>query len=247
MAQPTTRKEFKEWCLRKLGKPVIEINVDPDQVDDRVDEALSYYWDYHFDGTEKIYLKRQLTQQDIDNRYIEVPENIIGTINVFNLSSSPAFSSNMFSAKYQFILNHLHEMTNYNLTHFYMSMQYLQFMEEILSGMQPIRYNRHVNKLWVDHDWDAISPGTYLVAECYSIVDPETYTNVWKDRWLQNYATAKIKYQWGSNLTKFNGMQLPGNIQFNGEQILKDAEDEIRRMEEEMISSYSLPVNDMIG
>ena len=76
MAQPVTRKEFKEWCLRKLGKPVIEINVDPDQVDDRVDEALSYYWDYHFDGTEKTYLRHQITQTDIDNKYITVPENI---------------------------------------------------------------------------------------------------------------------------------------------------------------------------
>src|SRR5210317_146216 len=155
MAQPTTRKEFKEWCLRKLGKPVIEINVDQDQVDDRVDEALAYYWDYHFDGTEKTYLKHVITQDDINNGYISVPENIIGTINIFNLSTSATFTSNMFSARYQFILNHLHEFTNYNLTHFYMSMQYLQFMEEILAGAQPIRYNRHVNKLWVDHDWDA--------------------------------------------------------------------------------------------
>ena len=166
---------------------------------------------------------------------------------MFNLASSPAFSSNMFSAKYQFILNHLHELTDYNLTHFYMSMMHLQFMEEILSGMQPLRFNRHTNRLFVDHDWKSIGIGTFLVAECYSIVDPETYTNVWKDRWLQNYAAAKIKYQWGSNLTKFVGMQMPGNVQFNGEQILKDAEDEIRRMEEEMISSYSLPVQDMIG
>ena len=128
-----------------------------------------------------------------------------------------------------------------------MSMQYLQFMEEILAGMQPLRYNRHVNKLHVDTDWKTIDVGTYVIAECYNIVDPNVYTDVWKDRWLQNYATAKIKYQWGSNLTKFTGMQLPGNVQFNGEQILNDARDEINRLEEEMISSYSLPVQDMIG
>lgn len=247
MAQPTTRKEFKEWCLRKLGKPVIEINVDPDQVDDRVDEALSYYWDYHFDGTERLYYKHVVTDADKANGYITIPENIIGTVNIFNLSSNPAFASNMFSAKYQFILNHLHELTDYNLTHFYMSMTHLQFMEEILAGMQPLRYNRHVNKLYIDTDWSGVTTGSYVVAECYQIVDPNVYADVWKDRWLQNYATAKIKYQWGSNLTKFIGMSLPGNVQFNGEQILKDAEDEIRRMEEEMISSYSLPVMDMIG
>lgn len=247
MAQPTTRKEFKEWCLRKLGKPVIEINVDPDQVDDRVDEALSYYWDYHFDGAERIYFKHEVTDDDKTNGYITTPENIIGAINIFNLSSTPAFSANMFSAKYQFVLNHLHEITDYNLTNFYMSMMHLQYMEEILSGMQPLRFNRHVNKLYVDTNWDLVPTGSFLVAECYQIVNPDTYADVWKDRWLQNYAAAKIKYQWGSNLTKFNGMTLPGNVQFNGEQILNDARDEINRLEEEMISSYSLPVQDMIG
>lgn len=247
MAQPTTRKEFKEWCLRKLGKPVIEINVDQDQVDDRVDEALSYYWDYHFDGAEKTFLKHQITAQDKANGYVDVPENIIGVINIFNLGSNITASTGMFNVQYQFVLNNIHDFVNYNMTNFYMSMQHLQFMEEILVGMQPIRYNRHINRLYIDTDWDRLNEGDYIVAECYSIVDPTVYADVWKDRWLQNYATAKIKYQWGSNLTKFVGMSLPGNVQFNGEQILNDAREEILRLEEEMISSYSLPVVDMIG
>lgn len=247
MPQPTTRKEFREFCLRKLGKPVIEINVDQDQADDRIDEALSYYWDYHFDGTEKTFLKHQVTQEDKDNGYITVPENIIGAIRIFNISSTPTFSNNMFSAQYQFILNHVHEIASYDMTNFYMNMQYLQFMEEMLVGQQAIRYNRHVNKLHIDADLSRLSIDDYIIAECYSIVNPETYADVYKDRWLQNYATAKIKYQWGSNLTKFNGMQLPGGVMFNGEQILNDAREEILRLEEEMMSSYSLPVMDMIG
>ena len=247
MAQPTTRKEFREWCLRKLGKPVIEINVDPDQADDRIDEALSYYWDYHFDGTEKIFLKHQITQQDKDNGYIDIPENVIGAVNIFPLGSSITASTGMFNVQYQFVLNNLHDFVNYDMVNFYMSMQHLQFMEEILVGKQPIRYNRHINRLYIDVDWARLAIGDYIVAECYQIVDPETYTDVWKDRWLQNYATAKIKYQWGSNLTKFVGMNLPGNVQFNGEQILNDAKEEIQRLEEEMLTSYSLPVSDMIG
>lgn len=247
MAQPTTRKEFKEWCLRKLGKPVIEINVDQDQAEDRIDEALSYYWDYHFDGTEKTFLKHQITQTDIDNGYITVPENIIGAVNIFDLGSNITASTGMFNVQYQFVLNNLHDFINYNMVNFYMSMQHLQFMEEILVGKQPIRYNRHINRLYIDTDWKRLTVGDYIVAECYSIVDPATYADVWKDRWLQNYATAKIKFQWGSNLTKFVGMSLPGNVQFNGEQILADAREEIQRLEEDMISSYSLPVVDMIG
>ena len=128
MAQPTTRAEFKEWCLRKLGKPVIEINVDQDQVEDRIDEALSYYWDYHFDGTERTFLKHQITDQDKINGYITVPENIIGVINIFSLGSSITASTGMFNVQYQFVLNNINDMVNYNMTNYYMSMANLQFM-----------------------------------------------------------------------------------------------------------------------
>lgn len=247
MAQPTSRTQFKEWCLRKLGKPVIEINVDQDQVEDRIDEALSYYWDYHFDGTERIFLKHQITAQDKINGYIDVPENIIGVVNLFSLGSSITASTGMFNVQYQFVLNNIHDMVNYNLTNYYMSMANLQFMEQLLVGAQPIRYNRHLNRLHIDTGWERLSVGHYIVAEAYSIVDPNVYADVWKDRWLQSYASAKIKYQWGTNLTKFTGMTLPGNIQFNGEQILNDAQVEITKLEDEMIMSYSLPVTDMIG
>lgn len=247
MAQPTTRDEFKEWCLRKLGKPVIDINVDDAQVEDRIDEALSYYWDYHFDGSEKMFLKHVITQTDIDNGYIDVPESIIGAINIFSVSATGLNSSNMFSVNYQFALNNLHEISSYNLSNYYMNMAHMQLLEQLLGGQQPIRYNRHINKLHIDTDWNNLSIGNYIVAECYSIVDPEVYTDVWKDRWLQRYAAAKIKFQWGSNLTKFEGLQLPGGVQFNGEKIYEDARTEIDKLEEEMIRSYSLPVTDMIG
>ena len=246
MAQPTTKAECKEWCLRKLGKPVIEINVDDDQVDDRVEEAFSYYWDYHFDGTEKTFLKHVLTSTDITNKYITIAENIIGVVNLFDIGDSLSVN-NLFNIRYQFALNDMYDMSSYRLQEYMMAMQHIQFIEEMLVGKQPIRYNRHVNRLHIDMDWEKVSAGDYVVAECYQIVDPATYGDVYKDRWLQSYATAKIKYQWGSNLTKFNGMQLPGGVTFNGEQILSDAREEIQRLEEDMISSYSLPVHDMTG
>jgi hypothetical protein len=246
MAQPTTKAEFKEWCLRKLGKPVIEINVDQDQVDDRVDEALSYYWDYHFDGAERIFFKHQVTSDDRTNGYITVPENIIGVVNLFDIGDALS-TNNLFNIRYQFALNEIYDLSNYNLSNYYMAMQHIQFLEELLVGKQPLRYNRNVNKLHIDMDWAKVDVGNYIIAEAYQVVDPATYADVWKDRWLQNYATAKIKYQWGSNLTKFEGMQLPGGVSFNGMQILQDAQEEIRRLEEEMIVSYSLPVSDMIG
>lgn len=246
MAQPTNRSEFREWCLRKLGKPVIEINVDHDQVEDRIDEAISYWNDYHFDGTERTFFKHQVTSDDRTNGYITVPENIIGVVNLFDIGDALS-TNNLFNIRYQFALNEIYDLSNYNLSNYYMAMQHIQFLEELLVGKQPLRYNRHVNKLHIDMDWAKVDVGNYIIAEAYQVLDPSTYQDMWKDRWLQNYATAKIKYQWGSNLTKFSGMQLPGGVTFNGEQILQDALAEIQRLEEEMIVSYSLPVMDMIG
>jgi len=247
MAVPTSRQEFKEYCLRKLGKPVIEINVDDDQVDDRIDEALRYYWDYHFDGSEKVYYKHQVTDQNKIDKYITLPENIIGAVRIFPIADPIVRSDDLFNIRYQIALNDIYTLTSVSMVPYYMVMEHLALISELLVGQQPIRYSRHKDRLYCDMDWDKISTGEYLLVEAYEIIDPEVYTDVWADRWLQNYTTAKIKYQWGSNLTKFTGMSLPGGVQFNGERILDDSAREIEMMEDEMISSYSLPVSDMIG
>jgi len=242
----SSRDGFKEYCLRKLGKPVIEINVDDDQVEDRVDEALKYYWDYHFDGTEKIFYKKQITAEDIANKYITLPQNIIGAVNIFDLGNHIGVN-NIFNIRYQIALNDLYTLTYQSMVPYYMAFQQIQLMEQLLVGKQPIRYNRNTNKLFVDTDWNNLPVGNYLVVEAYSIVDPADYVDVWNDRWLQRYATELIKKQWGSNLTKFIGMQLPGGVQFNGQKIYDDAHEAIDKLEAEMINSYSLPVVDMIG
>lgn len=247
MAIPTTKAEFKAYCLRKLGAPVIEINVDDDQVDDRVDEALRYYYDYHFDGSEKIYYKHQVTEQDRQYKYITLPENIIGAVSVFSLGDPMVRSDDLFNIRYQIALNDLYTLTSVSMVPYYMVMEHLSLITEMLVGKHPIRYSRHKNRLYVDMDWNTVKNGEYLLIEAYEVVDPEIWTDAWNDRWLQNYATALIKRQWGSNLTKFTGMSLPGGVQFNGEKIYNDAVEEIAKMEQEMISSYSLPVLDMIG
>jgi hypothetical protein len=247
MAVPTTRAEFKEYCLRKLGKPVIEINVDDDQVEDRIDESIRYYWDYHFDGSEKTYYKYQITSDDITNRYITLPENIIGVVSVFQISDPAITSDDLFNIRYQIALNDLYTLTNVTLVPYYQVMEHIALLQELLVGRQPIRYTRHRDRLHIDANWSVFTPGQFLIVEAYEIVDPATWTDAWADRWLQNYTTAKIKYQWGTNLTKFTGMNLPGGVQFNGERILSDAQAELEKMENEMINSYSLPVTDMIG
>ena len=247
MAVPTTRVEFKEYCLRALGKPVIEINVDDDQVEDRIDESLRFYWDYHFDGTEKVYYKHQITSEDKTNKYITLPENIIGAVRVFPIGDPSIRSDDLFNIRYQIALNDLYTLTAYSMLPYYMAMQHLALISEFLVGQQPIRYSRHRDRLYIDTKWDNYNVGDFLLIEAYEVVDPETFPDVWADRWLQNYCIQKIKYQWGANLTKFIGMQLPGGVQFNGEKIMNDSKDELDKMEKDMILNYSLPVMDMIG
>jgi len=247
MAVPSTRAEFKAYCLRRLGDPVIDINVDDEQVEDRIDEALIYYQDYHFDGCERILYKHVVNQTDIDNGYITLPQNIIGVNTVIPIGQSMN-SSNFFNVRYQIHLNDLFDLSSSSYVTYVMAMQHVSFLEEIFVGKKPLRYNRHVNKLHIDMLWGTdVLVGEYIVVDCYSVTDPDTYADVWGDRWLARYATALIKRQWGSNLTKFEGVQLPGGLTFNGAKIYDDAETELAKLEEEMIVSYSLPVNDMTG
>jgi hypothetical protein len=247
MAVPSSRSTFKELCLRRLGKPVIEINVDDDQVEDRIDQALLYYQDYHFDESQKLFLKHAVTQDDKDNGYISISNsNVIGIIDIFDIGDALS-TNNLFNIRYQIALNDLYDLSRYDLVPFYMNFQNIRFIEEILVGKQPLRFNRHVNRLHIDMDWDKLEVGQFLVAHVYEKVDGDTYTDIWGDRWLAEYATCLIKYQWGSNLSKFTGMQLPGGVQFNGADILSQAQQEKDRLEQEMISSYSLPVHDMTG
>lgn len=246
MSVPTTRDEFKEYILRRLGKPVIEINVDDDQVDDRIDEALKYYYDYHFDGTEKIYYKHQITQTDKDNKYITLPNNIIGAVTIFPIGQA-LNTNNLFNIRYQIALNDLYTLTSVSMVPYYMALTHVQFLEQFLVGQQPLRYNRHVNKIYIDMDWNIISTGDHILVEAYQVVNPETYNDVWSDRWLMRYCYALVKMQWGNNLKKFEGMQMPGGLKFNGQKIFDEALAERDELEKEMIYSYSLPVTDMIG
>lgn len=247
MAKPSTRQEFKDYCLRTLGAPLLEINVADEQVDDRIDDAISYYHDYHFDGTEKTFLAHQVTAQDIANRYIDIPEAVISVINIFDVGDSYS-TNNLFNIRYQIALNDLFAFNYGPFAPYYMALQNVALAEELFVGRQSLRFNRHTNKLYIDMSWgEKVVEGEYIIVEGYAALDPNTYTDVYNDRWLKRYATALIKKQWGENLKKFEGIAMPGGVQFNGQKIWDEATEEQSRLEEEMITSYSLPVSDMIG
>jgi hypothetical protein len=318
MANPRTRQQFKDYCLRRLGWPVIDINVDDDQVEDRIDDALQFFHDYHFDGTEKLFMKHQITQEDIDRRWIYCPDAVIFVTSVFPFDDSSS-SINMFDLRYQLRLHDLYDFTSVSYVSYEITMQHLRTLNLLFSGTPQFRFNRHMNRLMLDINWSSdLSPGEYVIVECYRKMEPgnmslsgtltgtsgtkiitgtntkfdqeivendfikfsdgrdlqvrkinsptelelvynlesnvsgltavkEGISDVWNDRFLKQYATAKIKYQWGSNLSKFAGIQMPGGVTLDGPRIMEEAQREIDKIEEEMQVYNVLPNEIMMG
>jgi hypothetical protein len=252
MAQVTNRDEFTDYCLRRLGAPVIDINVDPDQVQDRIDDALQYWQDYHFDGLQKVYWIHYVTQPDIDQKYLDLsntqdsegnPMEIVGISRIFPLFDSQA-SVNMFDLRYQLRLNELYDFTSASYINYTLTQQHLRSLELMFTGEVPIRFQRHMQKLFIDWAWGSgeCPVGTVVVAESYALINPDVYGKVWNDRWLKEYATALIKRTWGANLKKFNNLQLPGGVTLNGDKIYDESFEEIKALEEQMQNEYGAPL-----
>ena len=271
MAIPTTKATFKSYCLRALGFGVIDINVSDDQVDDRIDEALQYFAQYHYDGVEKMYLKYQITQGDVDRaasndtttatdsvdssitasfkegkNFIPMPSSVVSVIQIFPFDDQA--TNNMFDIRYQLRLNDLYDFSSTSIIHYQMTMQQLDFLSHILVGEKPIRFNQHQNRLYIDMDFsNDVSVGDFLIIECYRKIDPATYTDIFDDIYLKRYATALIKRQWGANLSKFNGVAMLGGVTMNGEAIYSQAIDELNRLEEQIQLSFETPIDYMVG
>ena len=271
MATPNTKDTLKEYCLRALGKPVIEVNVDPDQCDDRIDEALQYFAEYHMDGVERVYLKHQITESQktrartdssenvtdaVDNTggaytwkeqkvFIPIPTSIVSVLRVLPLTDSSSVP--MFDLKYQMRLNDLFDFSSTSMINYQMLQDHLDLLDHILTGEHPIRFNVHQNRLYLDQDWEECDAGSFIIIECYRKLDPNSSTDVYNDMFLKKYATALIKKQWGANLIKFQGVQMLGGVQMNGEIIYQQADEEIKLLEEQMLNGFGLPADMMIG
>ena len=262
MATPSTRETLKQYCLRNLGKPVIDINVDDDQVEDRIDEALQYFAQYHTDGVERMYLKYLVTADDITrmttdqsesvtedsvttawkraDNFLVVPTTVISVINVFPLSDRA--NLNMFDVRYQLRLNDLYDFSSTSIVHYEMTIKHLDFLDHILVGEKPMRFNQLSNRLYLDLDWGTdITAGEYLIFEVYRKVDPSTYTDLYDDLFLKRYLTTLIKRQWGQNLSKFSGTAMLGGVTLNGPELFSTAIDEQSKLEEEIRLNYEEP------
>ena len=275
MAKPASRQELVNYCLRRLGAPVLEINVDDDQIDDLVDDALQLFYERHFDGVERMYLKYKVTQEDIDrgkstgttgvgivtttgtsqgktfnfyetSNFIQVPDSVIGIEKVFKFDTSD-ISGGMFSIKYQLFLNDLYYFNSVELLQFAMVKTYLEDIDFLLKTDKQIRFNKRQNRMYLDIDWGAQKADTFFIIDCYRILDPNDFTKVYNDSFIKRYLTALIKRQWGQNLIKFRGVKLPGGVELNGREIYDDAEREIQSILDRMSMDYELPPYDFIG
>jgi hypothetical protein len=248
----TSRTELKNYCLRKLGAPVLEINVADDQAEDRIDEALQYYQEYHSDAIQRTYTKYQITSSDVTNGYITIPDALTVVTRILPLIGSTS-SGGMFSANYQLALNDAYLLRGGNLTgsvaYYSQTLSYMSLLNQMFNGSDvATRFNRHMNRLYIDVEWGVdIKEDDWIIIDGSTLIDPDTYTDVYNDMLLKRYATALIKLQWGTNLSKFEGMQLPGGVQFSGRQMIDDAKEEIAKIEEEMQLNYEMPPDFFVG
>ena len=326
-SRPANRQEFRDFCLRELGWPVVKINLDEDQIQDRIDYCLQYYWDYHFDGSEKIYYSYVIQDKDTPGHvseievanggegyqntdtvlitantasntghdaaatlttdangtitsvavsntgtdyrmpptvtvssntganavlvgynggYVPMPQDIIGVVNLFPIGGALQ-SQNMFNIRYQIALNDLYTLSSVSMLPYYLAKYQIDFIQHLLVGQQPIRYNRHKNKCYLDMDWQRDAPGNMLIIEGYEKIDPDRYPDVWNDRWLIRYCSSHIKRVWAQSMKKFGRVPMMGGTYFDAQVMYNEAVAEIEALEREMIDSYSIPVCDMLG
>ena len=349
MAQPTTKAELKDYCLRRLGAPVLEINVDDDQIDDLIDDAIQLFQERHFDGVERMFLKHKLTASDVakfrgldqeqllgtatgavltvkiveegtsgyttstaisgaggtgsnatfditavdgkitevevnaagttyavedeitfvngsgdakiqvtgvqeqteweerDN-FLQIPPQVLGINKVFGVKGSN-IRSNMFGLEYQLFLNDLYQFGSVDILSYFMTKTYLETLDMVLNNgaFIPFRFNRRADRLYIDTDRLMLDEGSYIIIDCYRLLDPTTYGEVYNDPFLKKYTTALIKRQWGQNLIKFKGAQLPGGITMNGRELYDDGNSEVIKIEDQITSTYELPPNWEIG
>ena len=279
MAKPQSRGQLINFGLRKLGYPVLEINLDTDQIHDALDDTLQLYQERHYNGIERMYLKYKITQEDIDrgrakdtdgvgivtttgistntagtvssnfyetSNFIAVPDHVIGVNKIFKFDTS-SISGGMFSIKYQLFLNDLYYFNSVELLQFAMTKTYLEDIDFLLTPDKQIRFNKNQNRLYLDIEWESQTAGDFLIIDCFRALDPETFSDIYNDRFVKRYLVALMKRQWGQNLIKFRGVKLPGGLELNGREIYEDGERELQEIKSKMALEYETPPLDFIG
>lgn len=243
-----SREDLKQYALRALGEPVIQVNVEDWQLEDRIDDALEFFRLYHYDGSETVYFKHQLTQPDIDSKTIPISDMIYSVKRMipFPFGSS---STNLFSAEYQMLFSDIQALSGGGgpgMAEYVQTMQKINMINFVLNGETPLRFNRYKGVLQIDTDWKHFKVGDYIIVEAYGAVDETVYTKVYSDPWLRKYTTALFKRQWAYNIKKFTGIALPGGVVLDGKSLYEEASSEIKEMEDNL-KNNSAPLGFTMG
>lgn len=243
-----SRQDLAEYCLRQLGSPVLQINVASDQVNDRIADAIQKFQEFHGSGSERKFILFTITENDITRKYLEVDEDVLSVLRILPLNSLFSAGSNLqIQSTMTDILDLVRQPTG-NLSSYVINMQYISMMSDIFNSSKPIRYNKYTNRIDIDTNWiTQISVGDVIAAEVYAAIDPEEFIASFNDQWLKAYSTALIKKQWGQNMLKYQGFQLPSGVVLDGRSIYEDAVNEIQQLEDDLYNTYSLPVDFFLG
>lgn len=244
MAKPTTRNELKEYGLRKLGKPVISINIDASQVDDAVDDALEFVAEYHYDFRERTYLAIQVTQQDITNGYLTLPEGVQDVFSVTNYQNNLDAGDSLFSVKYQLRLNDMFNISSMSLQYYFASMQYIALLDDILNPDIRYEFNRYVGRLYLNFNWkEEIAAGTFVIVEVSRNTDMTEPSTLWGHWVMRDVFTEMLRIRWGDNLSKFAEIQLPGGVTLNGERIVQEGKERLEQLRQNFQTRFSEPTD----
>lgn len=245
-----TRIDFGKYCLRKLGDPVVMVNVSPEQIDDAIDDALDMFWEYHADGSVQMFFKHEITQADLDAGVIEIPENTLAVIRVLSLGGGSGSSgiANFDNLQYYAYFSDLiSKIPGGGMSSYVMNLQYLNTISEVFNAEKLFEFNKHQGKLVIQGDTSKLRVGEHIIYEAVVTNDPEEHPLTWDNWWLKNYATALIKKQWGVNLGKYANVTLPSGVTMNGETIRAEGIAEIADLEDRLRNEFSLPPDFFYG
>ena len=264
--RPSSKTELKDYALRRLGYPTIDINVATEQLDDLVEEAIDYYQEYHYNGSYKAFLRIEVTEAIKNNaqaysqegssawyginNYVDTAPGTLGINHVYtSIGASSIVPGNIFNIKYQIFLNDIYAMTHGHILHYFLTSQYLETLDWITNSQanRRVKWNEHQGRLYLDMDWSDFEVGDYILVDCTMRQDPDTYTGMYNDNWLKDYVEALFQQQWGRNLSKYDGIQMLGGVTLNGQQIFQEACDSIEKLEQEIRQSYELNPAMFIG
>lgn len=272
----TTRQEFIDYTLRSLGAPVIQINLDPQQIEDRLDESIKFLEERHFDFNHRALFTPVITQQDLNRQYFDTTTfgNALGAQLVTNANGSTGYSPNasdilsiskvyapshhvgdyMFDLRYQMTLFDFFGLY-FNQSGYPMgpmasymeTMSYVKLINDVFNYPSSYTFTKTTNRLYLETENPKLVVGNYLFIEAYVRVDTNEYTKVWEDRIFKKHFTALLKKQWAQNLMKFTGVPLPGGAQLNAAAIMQDALREEAEVENEILKRYEVPVDPFYG